>query len=49
MRTVNLKGGPLDGKTYLVPDAHETIDHEDGHYRLTAKQGTWKATASDKP
>lgn len=45
MRKVTLKGGPLDGKTYLVPETQETLTHHaaPGAYKLTAARGTWKA------
>jgi hypothetical protein len=49
VRRVTLKDGPLAGRTFDVPRADTELAHHaapGGRYRLTAKQGTWKA---DKP
>lgn len=48
-RRVTLKDGPLVGHTFDVPRNQTELTHlgaPGGRYRLTAKQGTWKA---DKP
>lgn len=51
MRKITAKGGPLDGKTYEVPDDADRIDvpDSDGHYRATAKQASWVPDTQPAP
>ena len=49
MRRITLKDGPLDGKTYDVPDDAVRIRAMDGAYRLTPKTGQWEPTKAAKP
>ena len=51
MRRITLKDGPLDGKTYDVPDSAVRIPAVGGAYRLTPKTGQWEPAkaAATKP
>lgn len=49
MRRITLKDGPLDGKSYDVPDNADRIPADGGSYRLTPKTGQWEATKAAKP
>ncbi|SDQ05121.1 hypothetical protein [Leucobacter chromiiresistens] len=49
MRRITLKDGPLDGKTYDVPDNAVRIPAVGGAYRLTPKTGQWEPTKAAKP
>jgi hypothetical protein len=45
MRTINAKGGPLDGKTVQVPDHTDTFTHhadDSSHYKVNEKTATWQ-------
>lgn len=43
-RRITLKDGPLDGKTYDVPEDLEHIDATGGRYRLTKTTAKWEPT-----
>ncbi len=49
MRRITLEDGPLDGKTYDVPDNADRIPADGGSYRLTPKTGQWEPTKAAKP
>lgn len=50
-KKITAKGGPLDGKTYLVPENLTRIDvpadQGAGHYKINEKTATWKADHPD--
>lgn len=44
MRTITAEGGPLDGKTYEIPDTLDQFDGPDpaaGHYTVAEDGATW--------
>lgn len=52
-KKITAKGGPLNGKTYLVPENLTRIDvpaeQGAGHYKVNGKSATWKADQPDAP
>lgn len=49
MKRITLKGGPLNGRSYDVPDNADRIPAQGGSYRLTPKTGQWEPTKAAKP
>ena len=45
-RRIKANGGPVDGKTFDVPETSATFTHHaapGGHYKVNAKTATWVA------
>lgn len=50
-KKIATKGGPLEGKTFLVHDRQKTFTHHAapaGHYKVNEKTATWKPD-TDEP
>ena len=48
MKTITVKGGPLDGKRYVVPEDMDTFDGPEpdaGHYKVNEVTAAWQETA----
>lgn len=45
-KKITVKGGPLDGRTYLIPERLTRIDvpaeQGAGHYKVNTKTATWQ-------
>jgi hypothetical protein len=52
-RQITAKGGPLDGKEFLVHETAERLDEhpgvKGGHYKVNDKTATWQPDAKLKP
>ena len=49
MRKINITGGPLNGKTYLIHENRHTFTHHadtTGHYTVEGNTATWADTAT---
>lgn len=47
-KNITAKGGPLDGKTFTVPDGMKTFTHHaapGGHYKVNTKTASWQDDA----
>jgi hypothetical protein len=52
MRTITCKGGPLDGKSYDIPDTQTEVTTDGGIYKVTptSNRAAWAADkAKPKP
>lgn len=45
MLKITAKGGPIDGKSFTVPEGMKTFTHHaapGGHYKVNTKTATWQ-------
>lgn len=49
-KKITVKNGPINGKTFIVPDTQTTLTHHaapGGHYKVNTKTATWQADQPD--